>query len=338
MKKYLLYQLKKYAWLLVVLSVVCSIPNITNAASISMYVEYKDYAGITQGHIQEPGLASLYLPLLILLFAVPILVYSFKMTKRSVDAYYALPLKREKLYFVATMVGLILVLVPYTVSFWSSFFTLLFREGNPYKMGYYVPAYFGGLCFGVFLYGVNAFVYTRANRAIDGIIYMLFYAFVGLLIFKYVESLFTDYWGYINSSIEASFIFSGGMFEFAGEMESLIVGRERTLDHAGWWFGTAIAAGIICYALFFLLIRYERGESAEQNSDSWFGYKTLIPVYLAFSMGVGALEDPLGFVMVVIAGFVATVVSKRKFSKKLIDWAPFAIGLGAGLVLALIGG
>ena len=335
MRKYFLHELKKHAWLLVVLSVVCSIPYIVNAATMALYIEYEN-SGITYRYIQDPGLVNAYVPLLILLFAVPMLVYSFKMSKRGVDGYYSLPLKREKLYFVATLVGLILVLVPYTVSFWSGFVTLLLREGNPYKMGYYVPAYFGGLCFGFFLYGVNAFVYTRANRMLDGVVYMLFYAFVGGLVMEFIENSFDDYWGYFNSSISVSFIFGGGMFEFVEAMSQLIEGYEGRFHYAGWWFGVTIMVGIVCFALFFLLIRYEKGENAEQNSDSWFGYRILIPVYVALSLGIGAGEDPFGFVMVLIAGFVATVVYQRKFSKKLANWAPLATGFVVGIILTIL--
>ena len=34
------------------------------------------------------------------------------------------------------------------------------------------------------------------------------------------------------------------------------------------------------YALMFLLLRQEKAENAEQNSDSWFGYRVMIPLYI----------------------------------------------------------
>ena len=343
MKKYFLYELKKYLWTLVILTAVCAIPYIVGVATMEMFYEYTTEYGTTVRYIQDSQITNVFIELLILLFVVPALVYSFKMTKRGVDGYYSLPIKREKLYFVATMVGLILVLVPFTVSFWGGFLTLALRAENPYNMSWYVPAYFAGVCFAIFLYGVNAFVYTRANRVVDGLVFMAAYAFIGFLangcLSTMCEGMYDRTPEVFKSSAAASFLFGGGMFEFLLEITRLIMGRVPDFDsqYAGWWFGLPIFAGVVCYALLFFLLRYEKGENAEQNSESWFGYKTLIPAYVAMLFGCGIAEEIIGFVAVLVAGVVATIVYKRKFRLKLIDWAPLASGLVIGLVFALIG-
>ena len=333
MRKYFLYELKKHFWTLVVLTALCAIPYMVNCAAFDMTYEY-GYGITYETGVHEPMLENVFVELVLLLYVVPVLVYSFKMSKRSVDGYYSLPLKKEKLYFVATMVGLILVFVPFTVSYWGGFLTLLLREGNPYNMGYYVPAYFGGLCIAVFLYGVNAFAFTRGNRVIDGIVFMAANAFIGLLFIECMEQVIDlpHYgWRFANT-----FYFSGSMFTFIGEMTNLIVGQrlEADFSNVGWWFGLPIAAGAVCYALLFYLLRYEKGENAEQASESWFGYKTLIPAYIALCLGTGAGEEIYGLAMLMVAGLVATIVYKRKFSLKLADWAPLAIGLVVGFILA----
>ncbi len=335
MKKYFLYELKKHLWTLVILTAACALPYIVHTATLQMYYEIEWKGAVTERYIESCGLENVFIMLLVLLFVVPILVYSFKMSKRGVDGYYSLPLKKEKLYFVLTMVGLILVLVPYTVSFWGGFLTLLCRKGNPYNMSYYVPAYFAGLCFGVFLYGVNAFVFTRANRISDGAIYMAAYAFVGLLFINFVEQLL-PHGRYISTNISLSFVFGGGMFEYADRMDDLIRGHNVSLAYAGWWFSMPIAAGAVCYALFFYLLRYEKGEDAEQNSESPFGYRALIPAYLALSVGGGAMEA-IGGIFLLVAGSIATMIYKRTFRLKWQDFLPLAIGFTVGIVLMLLG-
>lgn len=335
MKKYFLYELKKHIWTLVILSAVCALPYIVNVATLTMSYTYM-HNGVEKTVLRSPQLSYVFAELLILLFIVPTIVYSFKMSKRSVDGYYSLPLKREKLYFVATMVGLILVLVPFTISYWGGFLTLLFRKGNPYQMGYYIPAYLGGLFFGVLLFGVNAFIFTRANRIVDGIVFMGVYAFIGFLAINFLDYAFDVSLSTWN--IEQCFIFSGSMFGFVDRMESLIVAYTLGRGYAGWWFGLTIAAGALCYALLYFAIRFEKGENAEQNSASWFGYKTLIPVYMALCCGSGAAEEIIGLVLVAVGGVVATIVYKRKFKLKFIDWLPFIIGLAAGIVFAVISG
>ena len=338
MKKYFLYELKKHIWTLVILSAVCALPYIVNVATMRMtYTHW--YEGVERVSIWSPQLSFVFVELLILLFIVPMIVYSFKMSKRSVDGYYSLPIQREKLYFVATMVGLILVLVPFTISYWGGFLTLLFRRGNPYKMGYYIPAYFGGLFFAVFLYGINAFIYTRANRIVDGLVFMGAYAFIGRLFLACLEDSFNV--SVFTWRIEQCFFFSGSMFAFVDRMcDYIMLSKigESYESYAGWWFGLTIAAGALCYALLYFAIRFEKGENAEQNSDSWFGYKTLIPVYMALCCGSGAAEEIIGLVLVAVGGVVATIVYKRKFKLKFIDWLPFIIGLAAGIVFAVISG
>ena len=335
MRKYFLYELKKHLWTLVILTALCAVPYVMNMATMRMY--YVSTVTDPMKVVLDSGINGVFIPLLILLFAVPILMYSFKMSKRGVDGYYSLPLKKEKMYFVLTMVGLILVLVPYTVSFWGGFFTLLCRQGNPYRMGYYVPTYFAGLCFAIFLYGVNAFVFTRANRVSDGVIYMVAYAFVGSAIVRYIESNCLPQGSYIGYRITNAFIFSGGMFQFVDSIQDLICGSSASFRGIGWWFGLTVGAGVICYALFFYLLRFEKGEDAEQNSESWFGYRVLIPVYMSISVG-GAVWDSISLIVALVFATVATIVHKRTFRLKGEDFIPSGIGIVLGFLLRVLFG
>ena len=342
MKKYFLYELKKHLWTLVILTAVCSLIYIVEASSMMMYweyyPEYDEKGGLPNISINYPPLNTIFWCLILLLFIVPTIVYSFKMHKRSVDGYYSLPLTKEKLYFVSTVVGLILVLVPFTVAYWGGFIALLVRPDNPYNMGYFLPTYFAGVCFAVFLYGVNAFVFTRANRTSDGVIFMLAYAFVGMLAYEYVWYVYKQNYGYgldFNYSVESAFTFAGGMMEFVQAMSARIAIGEGNFDYLGLWFATSIAAGVLGYILLFYLLPYEKGENAEQNSDSWFGYKVLIPVYLAILLGLVG-EEPMGFIFILVAALVGTIVHKRTFRLNGKDFLPIGSGALAGIVLMLI--
>ena len=335
MKKYFLYELKKHLWTLIILTAACVLPYVVSMATMQMTYEYKDWeTGTLNQVVQNPNIEGAYMMLLVLLFVVPILLYSFKMSKRGVDGYYSLPLKKEKLYFVLTMVGLILVIVPYTVAYWLGFLALLAREGNPYQMGYFVPAYFVGVLFAIFLYGVNAFLFTRAHRTSDGVIFMLAYAFVGAIIVSMIDYLFLPVGTYIPYSIESSFYFSGGMFAYGGEIAKTIAGAVAEYEYAGWWFGTSIGAGLVCYALFFYLLRFEKGEDAEQNCESWFGYKIIIPVYTAICMSI--CYEPFSAILVMVAAVIAKMVHKRTFRLKWKDFGGPAIGVVVGFILLLL--
>lgn len=121
MKRYFRYEFVKNLKMLGLLTAICSVVYVVTMASSRL---------IAPGTNQPwPSRISVVYALLgILSFVVPALMYSFKMNKRSADVFYSLPLKREKIYLVKTLVGLILVLLPYTVAYFLGFITVALRE------------------------------------------------------------------------------------------------------------------------------------------------------------------------------------------------------------------
>ena len=186
--RYFRYELKKNLKTLGLLTAICTIIYVvvTSTSNLFFYIYSGDVyvpGQSNSGGIRNnsPQISIIYLLLGAMCFVVPALMYSFKMNRRSADAFYSLPIKREKLYLVKTLVGLILVFVPYTVAYAAGFLCVALRE-NYYDLIWYLPGYFGGILFGLSLYGVAAFSFARANRVADGVIFMIFYALIGLLI------------------------------------------------------------------------------------------------------------------------------------------------------------
>ena len=325
--KYLKFELKKNLWTIAVLTAVCALPYISTLATMDMVYPYPNiYGGLT---VETPRLSMMLVELVILCFVVPILCYSFKMNKRGVDGFYSLPLKKEKLYFVKTAVGLAIVFIPFTIAYFGGFFTLLFRENNPYQMGWYIPAYLGCVFFGLCMYGFNAFLFTRANSVTDGVLFMFAYSIFAYLFFEYYEYLTDDY---LKWWIKDSFTTAGGATLFIEGMETVICGR---LDdfYAVSFIAPAIFGGAAWF-LFFFNLRYEKGETAEQVSESWFGFKTIIPIYTAFLVAMGAFEDLFALCLIAVGAVVATVIYRRKFRFQKRFWlmilGAFALGLLLG--------
>ncbi len=327
MKNYLKYELKKNLWAFVVIAAVCTIPYVIELSSKEMVWQYD-----SKIHIQPCGISSIAGTLTFLTFIIPILTYSFKMNKRSVDAYYSLPLKKEKIYFVKTLTGLFLTLGSFSIAYWLGFFTLLFREGNPYNMGWYVPAYFGLLALGTLLYGFNSFIFTRGNKVADGVVFMIAYMLVFELIYEYGYIIFdfeTKWW------ISESFMSWGGVYIFGEAMDSLICyGNAPHCSVASFVY--PVITGVLGYVLLFYSLRFEKAEDAEQVSESRFGYKFLIPVYAAFLMGISYGFSIQTLAMILIAEIIATIVYKRKFRFEKKEWLRIGLGLLVGIVLGLI--
>lgn len=328
MKKFFCYEWKKNIWTTALFTVLLTSIYVICVSTMEMVVYY-EYSG--SEIVQDSCSAVVGAMMILLCFLVPVLNFSFKMSKRGVDAFYALPLKKEKLYFVKAMVGLLQVVVPYTIAYWAGFFVLLFRQGNPYVIGWYVPLYFGELLFAVCLYGINVFLFTRANRTEDGVVFMLAYIMLGYFVVSLIEAFVPKG---IPFYIAECFYTFGGQIRFEEIMGDLIRGYDA-INITPWMFIYPIVLAAIAYFLLFFNLRYERGENAEQPSDSWFGYRFLIPAYLALAIAMSDL-DLLTLCVYFLGGVTALVVYRRKIKFSWKYWLLLAVGIVVGVAIAII--
>lgn len=332
---FLRFELKKNLWAFVVLTAVCTIPYVAQLSTMTMSYTYEDWATKEEMvRITSSQIGTVFVMLGALCYIIPILVYSFKTSKRGVDGYYSLPLKKEKLYLVKTVLGLLLVLVPYTVAFWGGFFTLLCREGNPYAMVWYVPAYFGSLLLGICLFGINAFLFTRANKAGDGVVFMLAYIPFFWMLYAYFVQVF-DQPHYFYNNYETGLLTFGGLINFGDTISDRIM-RYVNSQFSPLTFIVMPVLGAIGYFLLFFNLRYERAENAEQVSDSWYGYKTLIPLYTSLLLATnGGISSPLMLCTATVGAIIATIVYRGKFKFGVKWWAMIGGALLLGVALGL---
>ena len=350
MRKYFLYELKKARWQLIIISAIFTILFGTIAAVMKPQTPIPNYVDDTVTMMTNPTLNSLIGGAMNLMcFIAPVLVYQFKMNKRTVDCYYALPLKKQKLYFVKTLVGLLLVLIPFTIAYWATFLIILIKPNNPYNMGWFVPTYFGMIFFALCLYGFNAFAFTRGNSIVDGIALMIGYQEVLLLIV-----LLPWVWSrgeLFPVKYLLDFVPGWGQTFFTLHMEAKIIGANVVSDYTSVEFNMNVMTflmpalrGVAGFGLFFFLLKYDKAEDSQQISDSWFAYKTLIPIFAATVIGLiegMLLEISLSvalvvFVMFAISVFVLCIVWRRKFAFGKTGWIVFGVSLGAAVIISII--
>lgn len=332
MKKFFVHELKSFLWAFVLLTVVCAVPYLATVSTMPLYYTYWLEGIQMNGAPTNPNVSLVNWLAIALCFVAPPLVYSFKMSKRGVDAYYALPLKKEKLYFVRGAVGALLVLVPYTLAFWLGFLALVLRAENGFAMGWYVPTYFGFVLYLVLLFGLNAFAYTRANKLADGVVFMLAYAFLGTLAVEYIQQITHQYFYWWTTENFSSF---GGAAAFTANMNEMIWGHQTRWSP--FTFILPVVYGGAGYALLFALANKEKGEAAEQVCLSWFGYKVLIPLYLALWIALfGGTIDVFNLCLVAVCGIVAIVVWQRKFAFSWKYWLLLAGTIGVGILLGWV--
>ena len=295
--------------------------------------------------VQVPVNTLVHIPaitLCVLCFIVPAMQFSYRMKRRSVDLWYALPVKREKLVLARVLGGLALVFVPYAVSY-AAGVTVIACSENLFKMQMYVPLFFASLPMGVLLFGVNSFLFSRANTAGDGIVFMLLGAFALAM-----PMAFADAWLWQSVPNEIDDLLHYITFGPAAEMFMLFgpAIRGARMHVPGLWIACVLAAIEGCAAYFglFYTARSHRAESAGQISDSPFGYKVLLPWYLFFGIATASVEGGIAltaapiaeYLFLLILAFVGYFVYRRSFRLKLSDIIGIGGAFAGSLLLALI--
>lgn len=283
----------------------------------------------------------------ILCYIVPSMQFSFRMNRRSTDLWYALPIKRNTLMFVRLLGGLALILIPYTVSYWLGFLVIACSE-RFLDLVWYLPLYFASLPAAICLFGFNSFCFTRANTVRDGIIFIFALNIALLMPSLYMDSNFYQYCpSFLRNGLNY-FPFSPMVYLFNG-FDRLILNRSSTFDMDANKLFCFILIFIESAAAYFGLFQTagkHKAENAGQISDSVFGYKTLIPWYVFFS--VVNTSTPLsiffssvgislvGLIMDFIYGLIAYFIYRRSFRIKKRDLLVLSLTCIAGTAILLL--
>jgi hypothetical protein len=309
--------------------------------------------------------------LIILSLAVPVWMFAFLKKKRNLDCLYSLPITKRGVGIVQFAVGGITVLVPFVVSYaatlicyasYGSFATL----GHNYLIGHFAIS----LLMGFVLYSISVFVFEKANTVIDGIIFIAVYM-VGLLLLLYAaDEIIRNVCDIRNALVWAEKVKSGGVG--TEHYDSHVLGYWRHLsiyqDYGvpAYYFGELLSSyeycamtvyhdmvsnawadnGTVFWMIFWSIAGIasaagaiytfgtKKTESAEEISNSLFGYKLIIPI-LSFSLILagGVLDGEFATALLItVAAAVGYTVYRRGVRYKKSDY----IIVGIMLVLAIV--
>lgn len=275
--------------------------------------------------------------LLDLCFVVPVMQYSYRMKKRSVDLWYSLPITRTKLMLVRTLSGLALVLIPYTLSYWLGFAVIACSE-NVFELSQYVPLFFASIGVGVLLYFVNSFLFTRANTIKDGILFLLIWNLAPVLPFLTIGARLS-----VSGILSKPYLFfpltpTFSVFDYFSD---LIRGDSSSIPYAWFLFTLAgLEGAAACFGLFYTAKRH-RAEDAGQFSSSVFGYKVLIPFCVLLTVAIFPVEGTQSFyylyyAMILIGGLISYFIYRRSFRLKKEDLFSLFGSFVGGILLSLL--
>jgi len=268
--------------------------------------------------------SSLYIPVLfmcILCYVIPVLEFSFFKKRINLDCAYALPISRKDMGLVHYLTGLILLFVAFTLSYLLNFFLLLGRGAEHFALVNVIPHFFLSLLLGFSMYSVMVFVFNEANSTSDGIWFMLLYSFVFILVIEAAVSIFSDEiaatygfvtWGTIDSMTTS--------YQYLTDMETyemvLFWDRAEYVISFIFW----IVLGIAAFVGFFFTFGKRRMEKCEEISDSFFGFRVLIPVYAVSGMIVFPASISIVFWFIIeILAVLGYTIYRRGFRYKKSD-------------------
>ena len=267
----------------------------------------------------------------ILCTIIPVIEFSFKMSKISIDQMYSLPIKREKLYMAKFISGFIEILIPVSVVFIFCLLKVLFSN-HMYETIYFLPYFVCLILFMFFLYSTITFFFTRGNTVIDGIINIVLIIFVVELFSSTIDSML---WGNIRNYFDSGSCYLYSPISiiselFDNKLSAEAINKLQTMYDEYFYTERVtlttyeivsviifILIGIASIILFVVLNKKDKAEDSMQVSNSWFSYKVFIPVYMSLiSLLMMDGSELIGFVFLFVGTYIAYVIYRRSLKIK----------------------
>lgn len=271
--------------------------------------------------------STLFIPtafVCVLAYVLPVMEFSFFKKRINLDCAYSLPISRRGMGLVHYLTGLIMLFGAFTLSYLVNF-ALLLSHGHEYFN--FVPMighYFVCLLLGFSIYSLMTFVFNEANTRGDGIWFMYLYTFVfTVVVFALAEV--TNEW---------SILTFGEAFDALpwGTINDLTVGYQYLVElhpsnhilrpYFGFWFYVWVAIGILSAVGFFLRFGTRSTQKTSEISDSFFGYRVLIPLHaVCLMIATHSFDSVIVWILIELVALVGYTVYRRGFHYKKSDIA-----------------
>ena len=283
---------------------------------------------------------------IILATIIPIFEFKFKMKKVSVDHFYSLPIKREKLFASKYIIGLIEIMIPLTVLFIYTLLSMIVNK-HIFNLKYYFIFYIVSFALITSLYSINTFAFSKCNKTIDGILNMVLYTFLFVTIyyvFWYLIAMLAMVFNLadkIEVFLDANFyllIPHSSMNSIANIFIKLMENKViLNYEYNIVMYITVVLLAIISVVLLIVLSKKEKAENTLDVSDSYFAFKFMIPFFI-FALSLLTVSFGLIYaIFLVIVGYILYVIYRRSFKIKKIDIIILASTIFTGLLTGIIG-
>ena len=260
------------------------------------------------------NITALCVYLTIMAIFIPLYEFSPLKSRRGADLYYSLPLDRKRLYTQFYLKGLIELSVSYLIVFILGLLSSLVK-GYHFEYIYYLPLFFLLLITMIGYYSFNVFLCIKNNRTIDTAIIIVLYMIVPYIFMFALSVLFNKTSIALSSGYAPVAMINHIGVTFSRRIEALEIVTNQLANHVytGIWF----IIGIFSFLSTLFVKTYNNPEDVQQKSNTWFGYKILIPMTL-FSMIIGpailiSTTNIISIVLSLVIAYVGYVIYERKF-------------------------
>lgn len=326
--RYFLYRLKSSTVRTVFLTLLALVFTISAAddCTTARLVAYK-----------TTGIYILAVILGVICTLIPMLEIAGFKNRRNLDTLYFFPINRGKMAAAHYLSGLLQIFVIYSVSFFSMWAFLAINT-DCFALGYLIGYYALSLLLGLVMYSCIIFIFTQANSVIDGIIFCGLWVFLLYLVFYVVRVYFlrpfiidTAYWA-DTSDISTWGILYTPINNLTVIFQDLIevnrVGEAAMYNYTSYDAGRYLsqiymffiwgAIGIAAAVGYFITFIKRGAHMAGEISDSWFGYKLLIPLYGYMLLMIYGELDIMTFIIVALM-LIGYVIYRRGIKLKRSD-------------------
>lgn len=301
-KKYLGYRLKKSLLRTVAFSLL-------SLAITYIYVYMNVHPFFVIGAAEYRGSTGMdiFTPLMTMLcILVPILETAEFKNKRNLDTFYSLPLSRLNVALAHFISGFLQVAAVYTASFICMVLTVL-PYAEHYRLWYLPAFYIFSLIMGLGMYSFYSFLFGQANTVFDGALFCVMWSYGTVIVFGQIFDTIRETFEYVLHPIAENDLWKldfnvGFPFSALGNINLLARYNiePKNVDSADYDFIMRHYWSFLLWALIFALCAYgyfrtfarKGAENAGEVSDTWFGYRLIIPVYgsMMFGFGEGSLS------------------------------------------------
>lgn len=272
-----------------------------------------------------------------LAYILPVAEFSFFKKRRNLDCAYAMPISRRAMGMVHYLIGLITLSSAFTLSYICNLIVMLTRGSGYFDYAPMIWHYFLSLVLGAVIYSFLTFVFNEGNTVGDGMWFMFLYS----LVFFFITFSFMVI-------VDASNVTDGNevfcavpiavIYTLTGHAEYLI-----ELDYSEYHTNSWTSPGFIVWLVLWIILGVasvigiyytfgkRRTEKTGEISDSYFGYRVLIPV-CGFSLIVAFMDMLVMGIIVFVIAIIGYTIFRRGIHYKKSD----ILMLGLMLLLAIV--